>query len=240
MATYRQIINRVLVAVGQADDQVDSAAISLTDKYHIKVAQFVNDILEEVEGAAQWRVLRTRDTVTISADAVSGALTNSNERSRAFKVHDANRGELVPLVFDVTDGSAQRRLQEMDLAELIRRDQSASNATQGNGPVWYALSPTASGMDIFVYPRTSTAINIEADMVIPTSRLPHGTLAELSAVIQVPTLPVALGSTWWAQEDLGEELGPQGQRAEIRFRLELAGAVSLEHAQQGFDTLVPV
>ena len=238
MATFRDLINRTLVALGHYDDQVDAQASSLTDAYHAKIAQFVNDILEEVEDAGQWRVLRTRDTATISADANSGTLTSSNERSRVFRVADAARREAVPLVFDVTDSANQVRLREMDLSDLLYRDQQTSNASIGSQPSHFALEPTATGMTIYVWPRPTSSRSIEADMIIPQSRLDPD--SDLGTTVKVIDTPVVLGTTWWALEDRGEELGPQGQKAEMRYRNELAARVAVEHAAQGLDDLVPV
>ncbi len=240
MATYLQLINRTLIALGHGDDLLDGAASSITDTYHIKIAQFVNDILEQVEDAAQWRVLRVRDTVTISADAISGSLATSNERSRVWRVHNPAFGEVVPLVFDVTNTSQQTRLKEMDLAELLRRDQENSNASAGTSPSHFALSTTATGIDVFIWPRVTAAVNIEADMIVPQGRLPATTNDEITVAVKVPGLSVQLGTIWWAMEDRGEELGPNGILAAKRYADELGQSVSLEHSAQGLDTLVPV
>lgn len=241
MATFRTLLNRTLVALGHADDQVDSGASSLTDNYHIKVALFLNDILEQVEDAAQWRVLRTRDTATINASALSATFASANERSRVFEVAEAAHGRLVPLVFDVTDTSQQKRLWPMDLAEILRRDQDNSNADGGASPTHFATSQTATGLDIYVWPRPSAAVNIEADLVIPQSRfnLDDSTVPHLDTNVKVPNLAPRLGATWWALEDRGEEMGPRGLKADQLYTDELAAAVALEHAAQGFDELVP-
>ena len=240
MATYRQIINRTLIALGHGDDLVGLLDTNLTDNYHIKIAQFINDILEQVEDAAQWRVLVARDTATISANANSATLASSNERSRVWKVHEPAFGRLIPLAYDVTTSSAQNRLHPLDLAEILRRDQDDSNQSRGTTPTHFALDPTATAMGIVVYPRPSANVNVELDMVIPQSRLPHTTLAELDVNVSVPALPVVLGAIWWALEDRGEELGPRGMKADVRYQEELSQAVALEMAQQGADTLVPV
>ena len=240
MATYLQLINRTLIALCHGDDLVDAAAATLTDRNHIKIAQFVNDIMEQVEDAAQWRVLRTRDTATILASAISATLASSNERSRVWRVHDAAYEMLVPLVFDVTNTSQQKRLWELDPAEIHRRDQENSNQAQGTSPTHFALEPTATGMTILLWPRVTAAVNIEIDMIIPQGRLPATTNAEIIVAVKVPGLAIQLGTIWWALEDRGEELGPNGQLAGRRYSDELAQSVALEHSAQGLDTLVPV
>lgn len=239
MATFRNIINRVLIALGQADDQVDAAATELSDAYHIKVAEWVNDILQEVEDAAQWRVLRQRETVTISAGALSAAMTLSNERSRVFRVQNEHSGELVPLVFDVTTSSSQQRLREMDLAELLFLDQQNSNNADGGTPVAFALEPTATGMNLYVWPRPVAQRTIEADMIIPQSRLDYLDDDDLDSNIKVPAMPVVYGAVWWGLSDRGEEFGVNVDKAEKRYRDMVADAVAAENAAQGFDELVP-
>ena len=238
MATYRQAINRVLIALGDSENEVSGSATELTDSQHILVAQVINDILEQVEDATQWRALRTRDTVTISADANSGSLANSNERSRVWSAQIEQRGRIVPLVFDVTDTSDQKPLQYLELADLLRRDQSDSNASNGASPSHFSTSQTASGTDLYVWPRPTATVNVEADMIIPQSRLPHTSAAELDTAIKVPSLQVILGATWWLLEDRGEELGANTSWAQERYFDELAQQVARENAAQGLDQLV--
>lgn len=239
MATLRTLLNRVLTVLGQGDDLIDSGATELTDKYHLKVAEFFNDIHEEVEDAANWRVLRQRDTATISAGAISATMTNSNERSRVFRVLNAHSGELVPLVFDVTDSANQVRLIEMDLAELLFLDQQNNNTADGGTPSHFALEQTATGQTIYVWPRPAAQRSIEADMIIPQSRLDYLSSTDLGTNIKVPNRVVVQGTIWWASEDRGEEFGPNGVASEKRYRDMLADAVAAETAAQGADELVP-
>jgi hypothetical protein len=239
MATFREIINRVLIPLGHGDDQVADDATELTDAYHLKVAEWVNDFLQDFEDAAQWRVLRQRETVTVSANGISATLTNSNERSRVFRVQDEHAGELVPLVFDVTDTNAQQRLREIDLAALLFKDQQNSNRVDSSsGPQFFALNATADGMEVYIWPRSSTDVNLELDMIIPQSRLSYVT-AGLDTTIKVPTLPVVSGAVWWAMNDRGEEFGTNVNTAEDRYNNLASSAIAAENAAQGFDELVP-
>jgi hypothetical protein len=241
MSTFLQMINRVLTATGDGNDLVDTGATSISDVGHLKVAQFVNDMLEEVEDAAQWRVLRQRLSATIAADGISGTITSANERSRVFRVHNAHTGELVPLVFDVTTSSAQQRLIEMDFAQLLFMDQNNSNQVDStSGPAYFALNPTATGMEVYVWPRTSNERTIELDMVVPQSRFSPTSSADLGTTIKVPNIMLQHGATWWTLEDRGEELGPRGEAAKLRYDNMLAAAVAAEMSAQGLDDLVPV
>lgn len=240
MATYLQLIRRAITTLDSVAEAPAVDATTLTADSDIKIAEWFNDILEEVEEAADWRVLRQRDTVTISADAVSGSLTTSNERSRLLRVHEPERGQLVPLVFDVTDTSNQYRLVELDLSDLLYRDQINNNATDGNnGPTYFALSPTATGMDIYVWPRSSTARDIEADMIIPQARLDYTSDTDLDTNIKVPNLTVYRGLLAFAYHERGEELGPDGGLSIQMWRNELAAKVAQEETVSGNTELVP-
>ena len=240
MATFRSLIYRVLIILGQADDQVEAAATELTDAYHIKIAEWVNDVLEEFEDAAQWRVLRQRETAVIAADGISVSLTNSNERSRVFRVSNSHAGELVPLVFDVTNGDSQERLIEMDFAQLQFMDQQNSNSVDStSGPRYFALSQTATGQDLYVWPRSSQDVTIEIDMIIPQSRFDYTDEGDLNTHVLVPNLSVVYGATWWAMNDRGEEFGTNVDKADKRYKDMVAAAVAAENAAQGFDELVP-
>jgi hypothetical protein len=202
MSTFLQMINRVLTATGDGNDLVDTGATSISDVGHLKVAQFVNDMLEEVEDAAQWRVLRQRL---------------------------------------VTTSSAQQRLIEMDFAQLLFMDQNNSNQVDStSGPAYFALNPTATGMEVYVWPRTSNERTIELDMVVPQSRFSPTSSADLGTTIKVPNIMLQHGATWWTLEDRGEELGPRGEAAKLRYDNMLAAAVAAEMSAQGLDDLVPV
>jgi hypothetical protein len=241
VSTYLQLINRVLVALSDGNDLVDTGATSISDVAHLKIAQFVNDVLEEVEDAGQWRVLRQRLTATISASQVSGSITSAVPRSNVFRVHDRALDETVPLVFDATTSTAKVRLREIDLAALLYLDQQNSGQTNGNnGPQYFAISPTAAGCDVYVWPRSSGERTIELDMTVPQARLDPTDSTDLGTTIKVPDTIVQLGAYEWASSERGEELGTRGDKAERRYLKKLADAIAVEHSIQGLDDLVPV
>lgn len=232
-----ELINKVLTAVGQGDDPVTAA---VTDTYQLKVAQFVLDFLEEVEGAAPWRVLRTRVSATIAANGNSIALSGVNRNTKLWYENDENESRTGPLCFDVTDSIAQLQLQQMDLATLLRLDQENSNLAQVGSPSHFAVEKTANGVTLYVHPRVNANVDVEIDMLIPQAPdLDPTDAADLALDIKVPVLPVQYGASWWAMEDRGEELGPRGEAAEKRYRDLLSDAVSVELAEQGFTDLVP-
>lgn len=240
MATFLEVINRVLTALGDGNDLVDTGAVSISDVGHLKIAQYVNDVLEEVEDAGQWRVLRQRLTATVAADAVSGTITNAVPKSKVFRVHDARLGEVVPIVYDATTATAKFRLQELDLPALLMLDQDNSGATSGNTPQYFALSPTTTGCDVYVWPRSSVERTLELDLTVPQARLDTDEPTDLGTTIKVPETLVVLGAYEWASAERGEELGARNDKAEMAYRRKLSDAVSIEHSVQGLDDLVVV
>ena len=85
-ATFRQIVNNVLVNIGSAT--IPPANTTITDTYMLQVANFVNHIKEEVEAAAQWSAITSvmnlsypgggyTFTATLPIGAVSGTLTTN-------------------------------------------------------------------------------------------------------------------------------------------------------------------
>jgi hypothetical protein len=234
--TFMELINRVLTAVGQGDEPVVAA---VTDTYQLKVAQFVNDFLQEVEGAAPWRVLRTRVSATVLANGNSIVLSGVNERTRLWREIDARTRDIRPICFDVTNTSAQKPLTETDLATLLRADQENSNQALVASPSHFAVEQTATGVTLYVHPRVNANCTVEVDLLVPQARLDPTSSSDLATAIKVPALPVQYGASWWAMEDRGEELGPRGDKAEKRYRDLLADAVADELTAQGYDELVP-
>lgn len=237
---FYQIVNRVLVQVGQGHDQITSSDGALTDRYHLKVAAMCNDIIAEVEEAADWRTLRTRDTATVSANGISATLTSSTERSRVFREITPQNPDAVALCYDVTDGSNQIRLREMDLAQLLRLDQGNNNLVDGTQPVWFALQPDSAGtgMDIYTWPRCATNRSIEIDMIIPQARLPVASQANLEVVVKVPHGIVYAGTYWKALLDR-DGATPESSRAFDKYDALLAGGVAAEMSAAGMDELIP-
>ncbi len=241
MATFLEAINRVLTALGDGNDLVDTGAVSISDVAHLKIAQYVNDVLEEVEDAGQWRVLRQRLTATVSADQVSGSITSAVPASKLFRVHDAHLGEVVPIVYDATTSSAKRRLKEIDFPALLMLDQNNSGASNGNsGPQYFALSPTTTGCDVYVWPRSTGSRTIELDMTVPQARLDPTDSTDLDTSIKVPDTIVVLGAYEWASAERGEEMGARNDKAEMAYRRKLSDAISIEHTAQGLDDIVLV
>ena len=232
--TYRQLLNNVLIALGE--DQISGATASITSKYHLLLGLFANQMKEIVEEQHNWRALRTTISVTVPASTTSGTITGANERSRLYRWQDEMSGEEVPLVFDVTDPNNPYRLYEMDAAELLKR--ITLDTSNGNDPQCFFIDNTGEdAMSIRVWPTPTDERTIQVTMVVPQDRLDAG---DLDVNIKVPSRPIEVGVIWYALEERGEELGVNGLFNQEAFDRSLGAAIARDAAEQGEYQLVPV
>ena len=231
-------MNRVLNNLGE--DEVASTVTALAEPYHLLIRNLLNQVKEEVEDAHNWRALRVRLTATVAANGETIALSNANERSRVIRVQEPLRGQEVALVFDITDTANPIRIPEMDLHELyLRREQDPDTETLT--AAHFAVDNTvADVVNLEVYPSaTGAAQNYAVYMTVPQARL-EGTSSDIGTSISIPHMPVELGMTYFAMEERGEELGPNGLFTEKRFQTSLNNAIARDVAELGELNLVPV
>src|ERR1700745_453692 len=148
--TLRTVINRVLTAVGEAP--VGASVSDLTPlPLPLKVLEFINQIKEEIEDATYWRALR--QTFTVTVPIASGypnsptAIAGTDERSRVIRVPEAEAGQLVPLVFDITNASTTPvPLGEIAVGELIYRllSDGSSGGASTVQPSYFAVDMSNS------------------------------------------------------------------------------------------------
>ena len=236
--TYLDLVNRVLRKLGETE--LSGSSTDLETDYQKLVGHMVNDVKEEVEDATNWRALRQTVSVSILADAISGTITEGNERARLVRVYQSERtygnmgtgGGYIPLVFDITDADNPDPLIEMDLAELIYRDNLDPTERASDSPTYFALdnSPDGDELDIYVWPRPSSARTLKVTLCVPQPRLADD---ELQTVIKAPARPIFIGAVWHAFEERGEELGPDALFSEKRFQEALTTAVARDEAESG-------
>ena len=230
--TTKQLLNNALTVLGE--DVIAAGDSSLTEAYHLLLLEFANFIKEEVEEAHNWRALRSVESVTVVANTTNIAITNANERSRLVRVLDDIKGREVPLIFDVTDTANPIPLREMDLSEVIRRNQA--DDTQGT-PVYFALDNTSGdGLSLYVHPRPSVNTDIDITLVIPQDPL---VFDSLDTVISLPTRAMKLGLLWWALEERGEELGVNTVFSQQKYQTAISDSIGLDAGEQGEWQLVP-
>lgn len=231
--TFRTMMNRVLRAVGE--EEVDAIAASLTSDYHKLVASFVNMIKEEIEAAHNWRSLRVTNTVSVTAATSAADIAWGNERSRVYRVQDAESGEFKALAFDTTVASNPIPLQEMSMARLLYND--TINTSPVSEPSFFAVDSTSAGDTVRLVldgPVTTTR-TISLTLIVPQARLAD---TDLDTVIKIPARPLELGAIWFALMERGEELGANALFTEERYRNALDDTVSLDAEEQGGYNLV--
>lgn len=227
MATLRVVLNRALTAIREAT--VDPAAMTVVDSLQLMLLEFINEIKEEIESAHNWRALRQSLTVTLLANTSSVSIPGTNERSRVVRAQSYESGQFVPLVFDVTAPSGPIALVEMPLNQLQwRLSAEASNTT--TQPSFFAMDTAAGLSKIWVYPMPNTPRNLQLYMTVPQASL---AATDLDTSILIPEAPLVKGTIWYAREERGEELGPQGAFTEERYRTSLDDRINEDATNQG-------
>ncbi len=236
---YRQMLNRVLRTLGE--DEIGSSVAELATDYNKLVGNFLNQIKEEIEDAHNWRSLRTVLSNVVLANTSSIALTGSNERSRLVRTLDTrfNRGfGAVPLVFDTTDNPDPAPLHELDISELLYREQLDPDLRASNDVSHFAIDDsTGDELLVRVWPTPATARTIVAHMVVPQARLGD---TDLDTNITIPTRALEVGTLWYALEERGEELGINALFSEERYNNALNDAIARDSAESGGMDLVIV
>jgi hypothetical protein len=232
--TLKQLLNRALKIC--AEDTIDTGSNFLTDQYQIMLSEVANELKEEVEDAHNWRALRQQVTVSL-ASVNSGTITEANERSRVMRIHEPHYGELVPLVFDITDSNSPNRLYELDLPELLRR--RTMDTSNPNDPQYFAIDNSSGDvLKLEVYPTPSDTRTIQLDLIIPQDRLDGTDSTDLATNIKVPVRPIVMGLVRYILEERGEELGINSMYSEERETRALQDAIARDRAEAGDDSLV--
>ena len=233
--TVKDLLNRVLTNLGE--DEIGSSVTTLTEMYHKQLLGFLNTIKAEVEAAAQWRALQTTSTVTVTAATTSTTISWANERSRVVRVQDAQSEMLIPLVFDTTTAASPFQLQEVDLPWLVYQETLNAGISQSY-PVSFALINTAGDvLQLRTFGPASTDRTVQLTLVVPQARF---ATSDLAVTVSIPTDVLELGTTWYAMEERGEELGESGMFSEQRYRNALDAAAARDTEEQGGMDLVPV
>jgi hypothetical protein len=230
MTTYRQTINRVLRNLGEAEIEAATTTLAI-DGFPALVGQWVNIIKNELEDATNWRVLQDLDTATVLANTSSIALDNATQRSRVVRLSQAEHyGGARAMCLDITDTSNPEVVLEMDLIEVKMRLQLNPTSRATTSPSYFAVSQSASGLVLRVWPTPSTARDIMILMCTPEPRLDVG---DLDTVISIPAYALEMGATWMALEERGEELGIEGVFTEQRYNAARDAEVARDEAEQG-------
>lgn len=248
ITSFRTVFNRVLVNL--REPELSSSATALTDDYHLLLRNFWNTIRDEVQLAHQWSSLRYYCTATVAADAAkSGQVVIAdgdissyhtvvvlNSATLARQVYPQN-GCIKPLAFDVTDTSNPLELNEYDLKEVLRRQ--ILNTDSGDSIQGFAIDPDFNSLVVQVFPRPSTQRTIQLELYCPQDVInASDAAADIDYYINLPLgaiKAIEIGTTWYALEERGEELGTNSPFTEQRYREALTTAIAAEDATSGGD-----
>ena len=235
--TYRDIINRVLVALGE--DEISSSQNELTSKYHKLIGMYVNQIKEIVEDAHQWSPLVNLVEFQVTAGSNQATLTGGqtvNNRLRLMRQHDPISGTVAAVVADVTASNNPYLLREIPQAELQRK--ILLDSTDGGDPDQFSFVHTTQDNPVLeIYPKATETRTIRGYFYNPRGPWGNGDLDE---TLEIPTRPVELGTIWYALQERGEELGTSGPFSQELFEQALGEAVGRDADNQGLYQLVPV
>ena len=235
--TFQELFNNVLINLGE--EGISGAVTTLEEQYHLTLRNFINQILFEIQTAHNWGSLRRTCTATVTAGSDSAtvqyAAVDISQSSRLARIPDSTSGSYIPLVFNITDPSNPVQMTERELFRIIRL-QTLSLQSQAD-PVDFALDPFGSAMSIRLNPRPSTDQTISLQMIVPQSRF-VGNSTDMNSDIRLPPDAVTaleIGSTWYALEERGEELGTNPLFTQARYDNALDSAIAIDDAGSSGD-----
>lgn len=216
--TYLQLINRVLRQLREPE------VTDLSANYTKLIADYVNEVKEEVEDSWKWHELRLDITFNTVADTAtydlsdSGVTTSANGEwlvGRTFLLRDeAGRAQAWR---DSTSGGQNHRLIEIPRNWGKHRSTVTTDPDQSLPRTFFMDPPEFK----FVFePQEVEQIRLQCF-------LPQD---ELVLVGDILTLghwrPIIFGTTLKALEERGEELGPRGALMQSKFDNSLAQAIA--------------
>ena len=247
-ATFRQIVNNVLQNIGTT--MIPTANTTITDTYQLQVANFVNHIKESCEDENNWRPLWQTFNITYLLNNTTQQIIDAanplkmpNSRSKLIRMMNRRFGREVGLCFDTTTFGIPFIMGEMPIADTIY-----FNTVLNQTPVAYSTNYSVqdAGNDVvnlITYPGSNATRNLQITMCVPQQRIDPtvagsaiypwlGTVG-LDTPILIPSMPIELGSSWYALSERGEELGTGGMFTEDRFRSALDDACSRDIGEAG-------
>jgi len=210
MATQLSIVNKVLRRL--REDEVSSVA---STAYSQLIADFLNDIIEDMQTDYDWSQLETDISVSVLVSTTTYDLS-SDTNNRSVVRFDEYNG---PLVFVYDDGSDTEgaQLNMLNTNEMYRRIR-VDEAQTGEDPIFFSLKaqPDVDGLEMEIYPSPNNTRTIKARFWVPMTELETDGSND-STVLYLPSLPLFRGVLFLALNERGEELGEPGGIAERRY-----------------------
>ena len=233
-ATQLSTVNRVLRRL--RENTVSSVADT---EYSILIADFLNQIIEEVGSAHNWSIDR-RDVgvfITGGGSALGSAgLTDGNSNligegiksDRAVPAVDENNFPICYAGFELT---SLKQIPKYQAPEVYYRNINEYSFGGGtlvtDDPQWFTYTQTTNSWQLLWFPRVDTSTR---DFYVLSSWYDPQDILEVDGTDDGVTLRyndqlMYLGTLWLALNERGEELGEPGNMAENQYRLALEQAI---------------
>ena len=201
--SYLTIVNSVLRKL--REDEVTTVT---ANDYSVLIGDFINQVKEEVEDAADWNALRSTTQVTTVADTFRYALTGSGTRSKIMDVWN-----------DTEDAWMYPRTSKYLNAFLNTTPLTKTS------PMYYGVNGVDSSGDIYVdlWPVPDAVETINFNLVSPEAELSDDT--DTTALSERVLM---LGAWAMAISERGEDGGVSYDEAQQRFMKALNDAISID------------
>lgn len=217
MATLLQVTNRVLRRLRE-DEVAD-----LSDDYSALIADFVSDIVEELNEETIWNAYDTQYTVSVVAGTRDYALTGTTNESQLLYQPD---GSAQAWIFDDSTDPEGEQMVYLDPSEYYRR-LNMDRDMENDKPQWFTVEKDTDNDDLYLrlWPLPSATKYIRIRFNTSQAELDPST--DASVEIKLPSRVVFLGALWMAMQERGEEIGDGGLH-QMRYRRALGAAVENE------------
>ena len=218
MATLLQITNRVLRRLRE-DEVAD-----LSETYPALIAEFVGDIVAELNEATIWNAYDTEYTVSVLVGTRDYALTGTTNESMLLYQPD---GSPQAWIFDDSNDTDGEQMIYLDPSEYYRRLQQ-DRGMENDKPSWFTIEKDTDNDDLYIrlWPKPSATKYIRIRFNSPPAELDAA--ADAAVEIKLPARLVRLGALMLAAEERGEEMGERAARYEQRYTLAKAAAIENE------------
>jgi hypothetical protein len=197
---------------------------NLSEDYPALVAEFVGDIVAELNEATVWSANDHELTISVVAGTIQYSLTGTTHESALLYTPD---GMPQAWIFDDSGDTDGEPMFYLDPTEYQRRFQ-VDRGLENDKPQWFTIEKDVTN-DLLVlklWPKPSAAKYIRIRFNTPPAELDSAT--DASTEIKLPARLVRLGALMLATEERGDEMGELAARFEQRYLNAKAAAIENE------------
>ena len=224
--TQLQIINKV-----QRRLRETVTASAATSDYSTLLAEFLNDVIDDLNSVHDWSLLESEESVSLAASTRTYDLTGTTNQSQLL--FDQNNRPLAVLFDDGSDDAANVRMNYLppnDLWMLIQTDRDETE----EDPNYFTLRQQndADNLELEIWPLPEVSRLARLRFWTPQPTLAVDGTAD-ATTIYLPARPLYLGTLMLALNERGEEIGEPGNLAEQRYLSAVADAVYTDTIARG-------